>query len=60
MKIVIILSKALNTALSYAMHICQLIFDNSNVNNDRQIKQKMANFFSANLSELSNFSSSSI
>ena len=25
----------------------QLIFDNSNVNNDTQIKQKMANFFSA-------------
>ena len=30
----------------------QLIFDNSNANNDKQIKQKIANF-----SELSNFSS---
>ena len=33
----------------------QLIFDNSNVNSDKQIKQKMANFFSANFSELSKF-----
>ena len=37
----------------------QLIFDNSNVNNEKQIKQKMMNFlFFANFSQLSNFSSS--
>ena len=37
----------------------QLIFDNSNVNYYKQIKQKMANFFTTNFSELSNFSFSS-
>ena len=38
----------------------QLIFENSNVNNDKQLKQtEAANFFSVNFSELSNFSSSS-
>ena len=42
--------------LQFSEHF-QLIFDNSNVNNDKQIKQKMSNFFSANFSELSNFSS---
>ena len=36
----------------------QLIIDNSNINNDKQIKQKKANFFSANFSALSKFSSS--
>ena len=44
--------------LKFSEHF-QLIFDNSNVNNDKQIKQKMPNFFSANFSELSMFSSSS-
>ena len=34
----------------------QLIFDNSNVSNDKKIKQKIANFFSGNFSELSNVS----
>ena len=29
----------------------QLIFNNSNVDNDKKIKQEMANFFSANFSE---------
>ena len=44
--------------LQFSEHI-KLIFDNSNVNNThgKQIKQKMANFFSANFAELSNFSS---
>ena len=44
--------------LQFSKHF-QLIFDNSNVNHDKQIKQKIANFFSANFSELSNFSLSS-
>ena len=53
MQIVIILRKILNTALSevrsasilqFSKHF-QLISDNSNVNNDKQIKQKGANFF---------------
>ena len=61
MEIVIILRQILNTVhsvsiLQFAEHF-QLIFDNSDVNNDKQIKQKMAHFFSANFSELSNFSS---
>ena len=52
MQIVIILRKILNTALPYKYvqwayynfsEQFQLIFDNSNVNNDKQIKQKMAN-----------------
>ena len=30
--------------LQFSEHF-QLIFDNTNVNNDKQIKQKMANFF---------------
>ena len=37
----------------------QLIFDNSNVNNDKQIKQKKPKNFCCNFSELSNFSFSS-
>ena len=53
-QIVIILSKI----LQFSEHF-QLIFDNSNVNNDKQIKHKIANFFSANFSKLSNFSLSS-
>ena len=44
--------------LQFSEHL-QLLFDNSNVNNDKQIKQTMAIFFSANFSELSNFSFSS-
>ena len=44
--------------LQFSEHF-QLIFDNSNVKNDKQIKQKMATVLSANFSELSNFSSSS-
>ena len=65
MQIVIILSKILNTASVRSVSILQffehfqLIFDNLNANNDKQIKQKMVNFFSANFSELSNLSSSS-
>ena len=35
----------------------QLIFDNSNVKSDKQITQKITNFFFENSSELSNFSS---
>ena len=42
-----------NKYVQWAYYILQ------NVNNDKQIKQKMANFFSANFLELSNFSSSS-
>ena len=65
MQIVIILSKKFKYSTVRSVSILQfcehflLIFDNCNVNNDKQIKQKMANFFSANFSELSNFSSSS-
>ena len=65
MQIVEILRKILNSSLSsvhsvsilqFSEHI-QLLFDNSNVNNATQIKQKKASFFSANFSELSKFSS---
>ena len=53
MQIVIILRTIVNTALPQIRSVSilqfsghfQLIFDNSNVNNDTQIKQKMANFF---------------
>ena len=53
MKIVIILRQILNTVQSYVRSVSilqffehfQLISDNSNVNNDKQIKQKMAFFF---------------
>ena len=63
MQNVIILSKTLNTVRSvsisqFPQHF-QLIFDNTNVNNGKQIKQTQANFFSAKFSELSNFSFSS-
>ena len=49
MQIVVILRKILNTALSESMlqfseHF-QLIFNNSNVNNGKEVKQKLANFF---------------
>ena len=53
MQIVIILRKILNTALSdvgsvnilqFSEHF-QLIFDNSNVNNDKQTKQKRLTVF---------------
>ena len=44
--------------LQFSEHF-QLIFDNSNVNNGKQIKQKILNFFSAIFSELLNLSSSS-
>ena len=62
-QIVIILRKILNTALSSVRSVSilkfsehfQLIFDNSNVNSDKRIKQKL----SANFSGLSNISSSS-
>ena len=55
--------KFLNTALSHVSSVSifqfsehfQLIFGNSNVNNGKQMKQKIANF-----SELPNFSSSSL
>ena len=67
MQIVMILSKSLNTPLlqvrsvsilQFSEHF-QLIFDSSNVN--KQIKQKKkTNLFSANFSELSNFSFSSL
>ena len=42
--------------LQFSEHF-KLIFDNSNANNDKQIKQKMTNLFSVNFSKLSNFSS---
>ena len=53
MQIIVILKKNINTTLSYVRSVTilnfseyfQLIFDNSNVNNDKQIKRKMANFF---------------
>ena len=58
MQIVIILRKILNTALSEVCSVSllqfssilqlQLIFGNSNVKNNKQIKQKMVNFFSGN------------
>ena len=51
MKIVIIL----RTILQFSEHF-QLIFNNSNVNNDKQMKQKISIFFSVKFSELSNFS----
>ena len=53
MQIVIILRKILNTALSSVRSVSllqpseyfQLIFDNLNVNNNKQLKQKISNFF---------------
>ena len=65
MQNVIILIKILNTIalssvrsesiLQFSEHF-QLIFDNSNVNKRQTNKpKKMANFFSANFSELSKF-----